>query len=412
MTKAKNDKKIYGRLKNLFVSHEGNNYHPHILKHKRLLFHSVSAIALKALLLIGVVLIPVSAYLTPDVSSEQSKKIIVLTNEVRKNAGIKLLTENKLLDEAALAKAQDMLVAQYFAHISPQGLGLDYFLKQINYKYATAGENLAMGFSGADDVVNAWTRSKTHYANIIDPDFSEIGVGMVSGDYKNFNTTFVAQFFGATSKVAVKTSSPTQNNGRKETSKQNANNKVLGEKVVAAKPLEVDLSKTQVWVDEPEGKTQKIVRAVVYTSDNVTKAEVNFGSYFINLVPDESTPGLWSGSLIIFQQAEEQIFNPVVLPTLTISDASGAVETFDLKWQNIKPVKSSLLDQYFFAKQIHNNNYLGWLFSISMAYYKILLALVIFALLLNILVNFEKRQYKVIVPSLAFIALLTILILF
>lgn len=411
---AQKVKKINLHLKNLFISHEGNNYHPHILKSKRLLFHSLSAVVIKALVLIGIFFIPASAWLTPDILNEQSKKIIELTNEIRKNVGVNVLKENELLDHAALNKAQDMLIGQYFAHISPDQKDLNYFLKQIGYNYATAGENLAVGFSGADEVVKAWTKSKTHYANIIDPDFSEIGVGMVSGKYRDFDTTFVSEFFGAgSSPVIVQTAAnkTVKNLAIKVASNINASDKVLGEKVIAAKPLKVDLAKTQIWVDEPQGKDEKIVRVIAYTSNNAISAEVNFGNYAINLLQDQTEHDKWSGSLIILKQAGEQIFNPVVLPTITISDELGNSETFDINWQNIKPVKSSLLNQYFFAKQSRSDS-VKWLFDISSAYYKILLVLVIFSLLLNIIIQFNKQHYKIIIPSLGFIGLLAILILF
>ena len=274
---VKKIKKINWHLKNLFISHAGNNYHPHILKHQRLLFHSLSAVIIKILILVGIFFIPISAYLTPDILNEQSKKVIALTNEIRKNAGVNVLKENILLDNAALNKAQDMLIGQYFAHISPAHKDLNYFLKQVGYNYATAGENLAIGFSSADEVVNAWTKSKTHYANMIDPDFSEIGVGMVSGKYKDFDTTFVGEYFGVSSiPVIVKSiaDKPNKNVAIKVTSNKNTGNQVLGEKVVAPQPLEVDLTKTQIWLDEPQGKSQKIIRVAAYTSDNVLDAKL------------------------------------------------------------------------------------------------------------------------------------------
>lgn len=409
-------KKLNSRLKNLFVAHEGNNYHPGMLKRRTLLLHSIGAVLIKALLLIGILIIPVSAYLTPDVMSEQSKKIITLTNEVRTNLKIKPLAENELLDKAALNKSQDMLVGQYFAHISPDNKAVNYFLQQVKYDYEMAGENLAIGFSGADDVVNAWIKSKTHYANMIDPDFTEIGVGMVSGKYKDFDTTFVSEYFGARAEeiVPVKAAAKTAiSNKTAATSLKNSNktSQVLGEKITAALPLEVDQTKTQVWVDEPQGKDQKIIRVVAYLSSNTVKADAHLGNFTISLMQDQAEPSKWTGSLLIFNQDEEQIFNPVVLPTITMTDELGNTKTFDVNWQNIKPVKSSLLSQYFFAKN-NSNNFLKWLFDISGAYYKILLVLVVFSLILNIIIQIRKQHYKIIIPSLGFIALFILLILF
>ena len=39
--------------------------------------------------------------------------------------------------------------------------------------------------------------SPSHRANILDPDFAEIGVTVVSGEFSGSNTTVVVQMFGA-----------------------------------------------------------------------------------------------------------------------------------------------------------------------------------------------------------------------
>ncbi|MFA4941558.1 MAG: CAP domain-containing protein [Patescibacteria group bacterium] len=186
-----------GKLKDLFIPHAGNDYKPQALHPQRVLFYALSAILVKFLVIAFVVVIPISAWLTPDVLSEQAQKIIELTNKIRNNLGIQSLVENNLLTQAAYSKAEDMLFNQYFAHIGPDKKTIKEWLAGVNYKYAVAGENLAMGFSSAEEVVNGWVKSQTHYANIIDPDFSEIGVGMSSGLYENYDTTLVAQFFGS-----------------------------------------------------------------------------------------------------------------------------------------------------------------------------------------------------------------------
>jgi hypothetical protein len=46
------------------------------------------------------------------------------------------------------------------------------------YDYYAIGENIAYGYSGADDVMNAWMNSSGHRANILDPTYSEIGVSI------------------------------------------------------------------------------------------------------------------------------------------------------------------------------------------------------------------------------------------
>ncbi len=186
-----------GALKNLFIPHQGNNYAPRILHPKRVAFHAASAVAVKLILIAFVYLMPISAWLAPDTAGAQGEKIINLTNRLRQQAGVNLLDESRLLDYAAESKAQDMLTKEYFAHLNPEGRGLAFWLAQAKYDFAVAGENLAMGFSTPEETVTAWQNSPTHMKNLVDKDFSEIGVGFSAGSYKNSDTTFVAQYFGA-----------------------------------------------------------------------------------------------------------------------------------------------------------------------------------------------------------------------
>ncbi|PJC40317.1 MAG: hypothetical protein CO042_04430, partial [Parcubacteria group bacterium CG_4_9_14_0_2_um_filter_41_8] len=138
-----------GKLRDFFIPNKGNNYHPHALRPKRVLFHAGSVLAVKALVVAFMLSMPVTAWLTPDVLLEQQQRIIELTNAMRQNLDIPALKENLTLNQAAFLKVQDMLIGQYFAHMSPSHKGLSYFLGQARYPYYMAGENLAMGFVDA-----------------------------------------------------------------------------------------------------------------------------------------------------------------------------------------------------------------------------------------------------------------------
>ncbi|MDD4607410.1 MAG: CAP domain-containing protein [Patescibacteria group bacterium] len=184
-----------GNLKDLFIPHAGNNYQPQFLHPKRLAFYGLSAVVVKVVVVLLVLLFPITAWLSPDILQEQSQKIIELTNVIRQNVGVTPLTMSEILNNAAWQKAQDMLVKQYFSHTGPDDLTLIDWLNKVNYSYKVAGENLAIGFASAEEVVNAWTKSQTHYANMIDPEFTQIGVGMFSGQFDQQETTLVAQYF-------------------------------------------------------------------------------------------------------------------------------------------------------------------------------------------------------------------------
>ncbi len=141
--------------------------------------------------------------LVGDVSAEGNKinnsEIIYWTNIERNksNTGLRVLAENNVLDRIALIRVQDMFDKSYFAHVSPTG---DSAIKEAiknNYEYISIGENLALGnFSGSRDLVNAWMNSPGHRANILNQNYSEIGVAAVQGMYKGEQVWISAQIFG------------------------------------------------------------------------------------------------------------------------------------------------------------------------------------------------------------------------
>ncbi len=125
-----------------------------------------------------------------------SSKIIYFTNIERKKAGIKTLSENIFLDEAAKQKNLDMVKNQYFDHISPEGLSVSYFVEKVNYQYLNLGENLALGnFSNENEVVKAWMASPGHRANILDSKFKEIGVNVQKAFFNGRETFLIVQIF-------------------------------------------------------------------------------------------------------------------------------------------------------------------------------------------------------------------------
>lgn len=120
--------------------------------------------------------------------------IVDLTNEERFSKTP--LARNALLDEAARLKAEHMATKGYFAHYSPDGISPWYWFDTAGYSFVHAGENLAVLFTDSEDVVDAWMASPGHRANILNEDYTQIGVGTAEGTYKGRTTVFVVQLFG------------------------------------------------------------------------------------------------------------------------------------------------------------------------------------------------------------------------
>ncbi|MGI6745087.1 MAG: Cysteine-rich secretory protein family protein [Firmicutes bacterium ADurb.Bin300] len=108
------------------------------------------------------------------------EQVVILVNEERQSRGLKPLKLNAKLSEVARKKSQDMRDNNYFSHTSPvYGSPFD-MMRSFGITYKTAGENIAMGYSSAQKVMQGWMNSSGHRANILNPSFTQIGVGYVA----------------------------------------------------------------------------------------------------------------------------------------------------------------------------------------------------------------------------------------
>lgn len=123
--------------------------------------------------------------------------VVDLTNEEREQLQAPDLRRNTTLDEAARLKAKHMAQNEYFSHYSPDGVSPWYWFNEAGYVYAHAGENLAIHFTDSSEVVEAWMKSPTHRANIVNQKYTEIGVGTAKGTFEGYDTVYVVQLFGA-----------------------------------------------------------------------------------------------------------------------------------------------------------------------------------------------------------------------
>lgn len=111
---------------------------------------------------------------------ELEQQMLELVNNERVKAGLKPLEmDNKLLELARL-KSQDMIDKNYFSHTSPTYGDPFTMMKNFGVEYWMAGENLA-GNSSLTSAHKALMNSPGHKANILKPEFTHIGIGVVKG---------------------------------------------------------------------------------------------------------------------------------------------------------------------------------------------------------------------------------------
>lgn len=133
--------------------------------------------------------------------------VVDLTNEERADLAAAPLKRNATLDAAARLKAEHMAENEYFAHYAPDGTSPWYWFDEAGYTYAHAGENLAIHFSDSSEVIEAWMKSPKHRDNIVNNQYTEIGVGTAKGSFEGYETVYVVQLFGTPAEKPL--SSPT-----------------------------------------------------------------------------------------------------------------------------------------------------------------------------------------------------------
>lgn len=429
-----------GTLKDLFIPHAGNNYLPQALKPKRLLFHALSIVAIKSVVVIFVLFYPMSAWLSPDVASAEAKKIIELTNNLRQTISLPALLENRQLTQAAWQKVEDMALGQYFAHVSPAGLGLKNWLEKIGYKYSIAGENLAVGFSKAEDVVLAWKNSPTHYDNIIESNFKEIGVAIADGKFNQVDTAYIAQYFGAPAQTEQPAGETVENQGITITlqpakpvavNSQAPKTAVEGKKVsiietltpAANEPLAtttpsalnqeiiVDQQATILSIKSGPLNNGKVIQIETILPEDTISAEVIINNKKINLYKEPSQINQWSGAAIINQDEEKNILNPLIPASIAVTNSAGAISHGKIDWDEVKMIKVTPLEHY----QLYKNNpaaAMAPIMNLSGLYFKFILVIALIALLLNIFIEIRKQHPHVIFYSFAFLGLLVTMIIF
>ena len=228
-----NLEKIEDFILKLTYPHEHNNHRPHAIRSQGVLFFLVVIILLQVVSNVATKSSSVLGFATNISETE----VINLTNGQRGQNGLAGLKTNSSLNKAAALKAKDMFEDDYWAHFAPDGTSPWYFFGMVNYKYTWAGENLARDFATSSGVVSAWMASSGHRANILNSNFTEIGVAVVDGNLEGEDTTLVVQLFGrpVTVAAASETTSDSGTGEKVKASKVEANIKLPTEepKVVA-----------------------------------------------------------------------------------------------------------------------------------------------------------------------------------
>jgi uncharacterized protein YkwD len=105
-------------------------------------------------------------------------KVFELTNEERKKKDIPPLKLNPALSKVARAHSENMARQGKMEHTLDDKTPFDR-LREAGIKFSAAAENIAAGDRVTHAMImKAWMESKDHRANILEAEYSEIGVGV------------------------------------------------------------------------------------------------------------------------------------------------------------------------------------------------------------------------------------------
>ena len=131
----------------------------------------------------------------PPVSglTQAEQQMLNLVNQERTGRGLRSLQADLELTRLARLKSQDMINLNYFAHQSPTyGSPFD-MMRAAGVTYRTAGENLA-GAASVERAHTALMNSPGHRANILNPNYTHIGIGAITGG--RYGMMFTQMFVG------------------------------------------------------------------------------------------------------------------------------------------------------------------------------------------------------------------------
>lgn len=107
-------------------------------------------------------------------------QVLYQINQARANAGVEAVKSNSALASAARRHSKDMAQHNFFSHTGSDGSTPFVRIKAAGYSYRVAGEIIYAGpgkYNNAYSAVSRWLGSDAHRKILLDPKYSEVGIG-------------------------------------------------------------------------------------------------------------------------------------------------------------------------------------------------------------------------------------------
>lgn len=167
---------------------------------------------------IGFIFFITSFALTQSALNDASD-MLILVNQTRSQGyvcggealqPVAALTLNISLNQAAQSHSNDMAVNNFLSHEGSTGQSFDRRIEAQGYVFSSAGENVAAGKRTVQDTLEQWLSSEGHCRNIMNPSFSQMGLGVAENPtsrYKVYWTQVFASPLGSSTASSNTTSS-------------------------------------------------------------------------------------------------------------------------------------------------------------------------------------------------------------
>lgn len=120
------------------------------------------------------------------------EQVVAIMNQERSAAGVGGITQNANLDNLAQIRAQEIVTS--FSHTRPNGTSCFTVFEENGVTYMVAGENIAAGYGTPEEVMVGWMNSEGHRANILNGNFTQVGIGYYTDPNSTYGTYWVQIF--------------------------------------------------------------------------------------------------------------------------------------------------------------------------------------------------------------------------
>ncbi|MFL6708883.1 MAG: CAP domain-containing protein [Massilia sp.] len=105
------------------------------------------------------------------------------------------VTWNEVLGQAALGHSRDMAERRYFDHHEADGSDAGERALRLGYRWSRIGENIASGLGSPEEAVAGWIASPGHCANLMNPNYTQMGAAYAVNRASENHTLYWTQVF-------------------------------------------------------------------------------------------------------------------------------------------------------------------------------------------------------------------------